>query len=211
MENPVIILGAKGLGKAALDIFKSNGVDVYCFLEDDTTLHNSVIEDIPVIGKTDDDAYLKILGKSCEAFIASDDNKYRMTLTELLLERKIMPVNAIHKAAYIASSASIGHGNFIGAGAIINSYAKISSHCIIYSNAVVEFESEMEDFVQIGAGAIINPGVKIAKGAFIGAGAIIVAGVTIGKNARIGAGSVVISNVNASATVFGNPAQPVAK
>jgi len=68
---------------------------------------------------------------------------------------------------------------------------------------------KVADYVQIGAGSIINSEVTIEEGAFIGSGATIVSGVTIGKNARIGAGSVVISSVGANETVFGNPAAKV--
>lgn len=212
MDNPVIIFGAKGLGKVALDIFKSNNVVVYCFLEDDQALHNTEIGEVTVLGSTDDDGYLKLIGKKCEAFVAVDENKYRKNLVEMLNERRhVMPVNAVHQKAYIAPSVEIGHGNLINAGVIINTEAKIGNHCIINTNATVDFEAKLGDFVQVGAGSIINGGVVIENEAFIGSGVTIVAGVTIGKGARVGAGSVVIQDVPAKATVFGNPAQKVGK
>ncbi|MDJ1472097.1 acetyltransferase [Xanthocytophaga flava] len=210
MENPVIIFGAKGLGRVALDIFQSNEVVVYGFLDDDKQLHNTEIMDISVLGDTDDDGFLKLIGKKCEAFIATDDNKLRKHLVEVLLEkRKIMPVNAIHKQAYIAPSASISHGNLISAGVIINSAASVGSHCILHANTVVDYETTLGDLVQVGTGSIIGSGVTIENGTFIGSGVTIVSGITIGKNARIGAGSVVIENVKAGATVFGNPAKVI--
>lgn len=212
MENPVIIFGAKGLGKVALDIFKSNGIDVYCFLDDDASLHGKEVGEISILGRTDDENFLKLLGKKCEAFIASDDNKYRQSLiAELMEEKKIMPVNAVHERASLSEYALIGHGNMVNAGAVISSSVNIANHCMIGSNAILDFDVIVEDFVQIGAGSIINSGVFIEKGAFIGSGVIIVSGVRIGKNARIGAGSVVVSNVNAKETLFGNPAQIVTK
>jgi sugar O-acyltransferase (sialic acid O-acetyltransferase NeuD family) len=210
MENPVIILGAKGLGRVAADIFLNNDVVVYGLLDDDTTLHQQEIDNIMVLGSTDDDGFLKLIGKKCEAFVASDDLKIRKQTVEMLLQRrKIMPVNAIHKQAYIAKSAEIGHGNLIATGVSVGAGVKISSHCIILSNAVVEFGSKIADYVQIGAGAIIGNDVEIEEGAFIGAGVTIVAGVKIGKSARVGAGSVVIEDVVKSMTVFGNPAKKV--
>ncbi len=210
MENPVIILGAKGLGRVALDIFQSNEVLVYCLLDDDAKLHNTEINGISVLGSTDDDGFLKLIGRKCEAFVATDDNKLKASLVDMLLERrKVMPVNAFHKNISIAPSAFIGHGNMFNAGAVVNSNAKIHNYCIIGSNVVVEYDVEVEDMVQIGAGSIIGAGTKISKGAFIGSGVTIVAGITIGKNARIGAGSVVISEVKDGETVFGNPAQKV--
>ena len=73
----------------------------------------------------------------------------------------------------------------------------------------VGVDASVGDFVQLGSGSLINPGVKVEDEVFIGSGVTIISGITIGKGARIGAGSVVISSVKAGETVFGNPAQSV--
>lgn len=212
MDNPVIIFGANGLGKAAMEIFNSNNVIIYCFLDDDKSLHNSEINDITIMGSTDDDGYLKYIGKKCEAFVAIDEPAYRKGVVKLLNERrKVMPVNAVHQQANIPESAHIGHGNFINAGVTLGAHAKISNHCILNTNAVIDYDAELGDFVQIGAGSIINAGVIVEEGAFIGSGATVVSGVKVGKGARVGAGSVVIADVPAGETVFGNPAQKLEK
>jgi sugar O-acyltransferase (sialic acid O-acetyltransferase NeuD family) len=210
VENPVIIFGAKGLGKVALDIFQSNEIIVYCFLDDDITLHNTEINGISVLGSTDNDGFLKLIGHKCEAFVATDDTKLKGVLVEMLLDkRKVMPVNAFHKTSSIASSAFIGYGNMLNAGVVIGANAKIQNYCLVGANTVIDYEAEVSDLVQIGAGSVIGSNAKIGKGAFIGSGVTIVAGITIGKNARIGAGSVVIAEVKDGETVFGNPAQKV--
>jgi len=210
VENPVIIFGAKGLGKVALEIFQSNNIIVYCFLDDDKKLHNTEINDISVLGSTDDESYLKLIGKKCEAFVATDDNKLKASLVEMLKEdRKIMPINAFHKNISLSASTFIGHGIMINAGAVINAHAKINNYCIIGSNTVIEAEAELSDLVQIGSGSVIGANAKIGKAAFIGSGATIVAGISIGKNARVGAGSVVVADVKDGETVFGNPAAKI--
>lgn len=210
MKTPVIIFGAKGMGKVALDIFQSNNVVIYCFLDDDEKLHGNEIGDIAVLGSTHDEEFLKYVGKKCAAFIASDDNKYRESMVEMLKsKRKVMPVNAVHQHAYVSEFAFLGHGNMVNAGVIINSNAKVANHCILSVGAIIDFDAELEDYVQVGAGSIINSGVKVGKGAFVGSGVTIVSGVKIGKKARIGAGSVVISDVKDGETVFGNPAKKV--
>lgn len=208
MENPVIIFGADGLGKVALEIFKRNQVEVYCFLDDNKQLHGKEIDNIQVMGSTEDEQFLKILGKNCEAFIATDDNRLKKSLVKTLTnEYKVMPVNAIHDMAYISATAQLGHGNLIAAGVFINVDTKIGSHCVLNTKAVIEYEAQINDFAQIGAGAIIGAGAVVGEGAFIGAGVTIVAGITIGKNARIGAGSLVMQNVAEGETVFGVPAK----
>ena len=210
MENPVIIFGAKGLGLTALEIFQSNNNLVYCFLDDETKLHGKEVHEVSVMGATDDDGFLKLIGKKCDAFVAIENSKQREMLTEMLQDRrKVVPVNAIHAKAYLSIYAEIGHGNLIAAGASLGADVKLGSHCVVNSNASIDTEVEIADFVQIGAGSVINSGVKIEKGAFIGSGVTVIAGVTIGKNARIGAGSVVMANVKSGQTVFGVPAVEV--
>lgn len=208
MNNPVIIFGANGVGKAALEIFESNDVIVYGFLDDNQDLHGTEIKAVSVLGNTDDHGFLKLIGKKCEAFVATDENAVRQdTVTMLLDSRKVMPVNAIHSDVSVPESAHLGHGNFINAGVVVGTSAKISNHCIVNTGALIDYEAVLEDFAQIGAGSIISSGAKIGKGAFIGSGVTVVSGVTIGENARVGAGSVVITDVEEGETVFGNPAK----
>ncbi len=210
MENPVIIFGAQAIGRAAKEIFEQNGNVVYCFLDDDKKLHQTEIDSVTVLGSTDDDGFLKLIGKKCEAFVASDDNKVRRSLVNMLNEKRhVQPVNAVHKTAIIATSSAIGHGNFIDQGVKIGAGASIGQHCLLHSGSIVGMEVQIGDFVQIGSGSVLNPGVIVEEDAFIGSGVTIVSGVTIGKGARVGAGSVVITSVKSGETVFGNPAQTV--
>ncbi|SIS48872.1 acetyltransferase [Belliella pelovolcani] len=212
MEKPVIILGAKGIAHPALEIFNSNNVVVYGFLDEDEKLHGQEINVVPVLGNPEDDGFLKLIGKKCEAFVAVDDNKYRQFLVKMLNERrKVQPINAIHERAYISTDAVIGHGNFVNANVTVGAAATVGNHCIFNSGAIVDHGSKIGDFVQIGAGSIVNANVTIEEGAFVGSGVVLVSGITIGRNARIGAGSVVISDVKANDTVFGNPAAPIKK
>ena len=210
MKNPVIIFGANYLGRAAKEIFESNEVVIYGFLDDDKKIHNTELDEVVILGSTDDDGFLKFIGKKCEAFVALDDNKLRKSTVEMLQEvRHVQPVNAIHHQAIISSKAAIGHGNFIDVKVNAAQGSTIGNHCIIHAQSVIGVEAKLGNFVQIGAGSIVNAGVVIEDEAFIGSGVVIVSGVTIGKGARVGAGSVVIAPVKAGETVFGNPAQKI--
>jgi sugar O-acyltransferase (sialic acid O-acetyltransferase NeuD family) len=210
MENPVIIFGANHLGRAAKEIFESNQVVVYGFLDDDKKLHKTEIDSVVVLGATDDDGFLKLIGKKCEAFVAADDNKLRKNLVKMIQDvRHMQPVNAIHGQSIISKSSEMGHGNFVDIGVSIAPGAKVGSHCLINAKAMIGVEATLGDFVQVGSGSLINSGVKIGDEVFIGSGVTIVSGITIGKGARIGAGSVVVAAVNAGETVFGNPAQKI--
>jgi len=210
MENPVIILGANPLGRQAKEILESNGNVVYGFLDDNKQLHNKELDNIVVLGSTDDDGFLKLIGKKCEAFVAADENKLRKNLVSMLQEvRHVQPINVVPKAAVLPQSLEMGHGNFIDNGVIFGAGAVIGHHNIINAGAIVGMEVKIGNFVQLGSGTVINAGTVVEDEVFIGSGVTIVGGITIGKGARVGAGSVVVAPVKAGETVFGNPAQKV--
>ena len=210
MDKPVILFGAGPLSIAALNIFNDNEIIVYGILDDDTKLHGSEIMEATVLSSTEDDSYLKILGKKSEAFVALEDVLLRKRIVKVLNEeRDVMPVNAIHSNCHIAKFAEIGHGNLIDSGTVIGAKAKLGNHCILHSNSTIEPDVSIGDYTQIGPGSVISSGVSIGNDVFIGAGAVIVSGVSIAQNARIGAGSVVVSNVKKDETVFGNPAKSI--
>ena len=210
MENPVIIFGANALGEAAVEIFESNEIVVYGFLDDQKELHGNTIGELSVLGSTDDDGFLKLIGKKCEGFIAVDDRDLRRGLVKLMKDRrKKMPVNAIHSNSAISPSAHIGHGEFINSGVVIGANSKIGDHCLIHTNATIDYASQLGDLVQVGAGSVVGSSAEIAGNVFIGSGVTIVPGIKVGKDARIGAGSVVIADVAEGETVFGNPAAKV--
>jgi len=210
MQNPIIIFCANYLGRIAKEIFEENEVVVYGFLDDNSQLHNTEIDDVMVLGSTDDEAFLKLVGKKCESFVAVDDNRLRKSITKMLNEeRNAQPANAIHKKSSISPRAEIGHGNLIDRSVLLGVGSKIGSHNILNATSVVGVDTQLGDFVQVGAGCTIGHEVKIEDEVFIGAGTTIVSGIVIGKGARIGAGSVVIASVGAGDTVFGNPATKV--
>jgi sugar O-acyltransferase (sialic acid O-acetyltransferase NeuD family) len=210
MENPVIIFGVNAIGRAAKEIFESNGNVVYGFLDDNKAIHGKEIDNVVVYGSTDDDGFLKLIGKKCEAFVATDDNKVRKSLVRMLQEiRHVQPINGIHKSSVVPESVFIGHGNMVDMGTMIGAGAKIGNHCLVHAGCVIGTEATLGDFVQVGSGSHINSNAVIEDEVFIGSGVTVVSGVKIEKGARVGAGSVVIGLVKAGETVFGNPAQVV--
>lgn len=210
MINPVLLFGAGNLGRLALDVFHSNGVLVYGFLDDRKEIHGTEIGEITVFSHTEDDGYLKLIGKKCDAFVAVENEKERKFLWEMLRERRsVVPVNGIHKEASISPYALLGHGNLFAAGARMAGFAQVGDGNVLYANAVLETGAKVGDGVRIGAGSVVGMDAQIEDGVFIGAGVTILEGIKIGKNASVGAGSVVLADVPAKTRVFGYPAQKV--
>lgn len=156
MGKPVIILGVHSLGKLALEIFQKNDIVVYGLLSADKALQGTEVNHVPVLSSIDDEQYLGLLGKTCDAFVAVEQRVSRQKLISTLGEqREIIPINAIHPLAAIASSASIGYGNLVDAGASLNYGITLGSHCILHARVAIEYEATIKDFVQVGTGSVI--------------------------------------------------------
>ncbi len=210
MDKPVVIIGANGLGRVALDILNSNNITVYCFLDDDKAKTGKEIETVTIMGTPEDESLLGLIGDTADVFIASDETELKKDYTnKVLKDQKTMPMNAVHGRSYISSTAKIGHGNLINSGATLNAFVDMGDHNIIHSNVGIDYETVIGDFCQIGTGSNIASGVEIKDEVFIGTGVTIVPGIKIGKGARVGAGSVVVKDVKEGDTVFGNPANPI--
>ena len=214
---PLIIVGAKGLGKVALEVLQSTDNIIYCFLDEEYKEDGSSSDSIPneinhvsIMGSSDDDDMLNLINDKCDYFVAVENVIDRKRLIKKIYkQRKKYPAVAVHSTAHIADDSTMGYGTLIGMGTMIGADVKIGTSCIINANATLDYEVELGNFTQIGIGTTIGSGVKIAEEVFIGNGVTIISGVTIGKGARIGAGSVVMANVKANETVLGNPAKAI--
>jgi sugar O-acyltransferase (sialic acid O-acetyltransferase NeuD family) len=219
---PLVIIGAKGLGKIALEVLQSTDTIIYCFLDEDYKEEAAVsdstnsaafpneINHVSIMGSSDDDDMLNLVNDKCDYFVAVENIIDRKRLIKKIYkQRKKYPAVAVHATAHIADDATMGYGTLIGMGAMIGADVKIGTSCIINANATVDYEVEIGNFTQIGIGSNIGAGVKIEEDVFVGNGVTIIAGIMIGKGARIGAGSVVMANVKAKETVLGNPAKAI--
>jgi sugar O-acyltransferase (sialic acid O-acetyltransferase NeuD family) len=131
----------------------------------------------------------------------------RLQLHDWLVAEGLHPLTVVHRAAYVASDATLGPGCQILAHATVCAQTRLARSVIVNTVASVDHEC------RLGAGTHVGPGVHLAgridvgERAFIGTGAIILPRLKIGDDATIAAGAVVIRDVPAGAVVMGVPAE----
>jgi len=141
-------------------------------------------------------------------FIAVGDNRLRKKIYENLLQKNILPANAIHPSSVIDGSAHLAaNGVMIAAHVSINPLAVVGTGAICNTSCIIEHECVVGEFAHIGPGAVLCGNVKIGAGSFVGANAVIKQGITVGENVMIGAGAVVVKDVPDGVTVIGVPAK----
>jgi len=197
----VIVLGAGGHSKVAIETASKCGYIVTAVFDDDETIIGSKCLGVPIIGRIADlDSALEGL-----AFVAIGNNRIRKKIAQRFT--KITWTSFIHPVSYVSEHAQIGRGTLIGAGVVIQPDTKIGAHSIINTGSTVDHDCMIGDFSHICPGAHLAGGVVIGEGTMIGIGASIIPLKKVGSWSTVGAGAVVVKDVPDNITAIGVPAR----
>ena len=206
MTLKTVIIAASGHGKVVLDILQQNeDVEITGFIDDDHVLHGKGVNGVPVIGNFS--MISNMTGKIDRGIVAIGDNHIRAEFFKKLQDIGIQTITAIHPAAIIAKTATVGNGTVVAANAVINPSAEIGENCIINTGATIDHDNFIADHVHISPGVNLAGNVSVSEYSHIGIGASIINGITIGQNVTVGAGAVVTKDVPDNAVVVGMPAK----
>jgi UDP-perosamine 4-acetyltransferase len=205
----VVIVGAGGHGKVVLDILRTAGLHrVVGFLDADTTLTDTEVAGVPVLGQVNLLPRLKHQ-KIRGAIVAIGDNRVRVSYARLVLEAGLELASAIHPAASVSETAHLGRNVVVAAGAVVCTEVKIGDSVIVNTAAVIDHECEIGAGSHICPGALLAGRVRVGEGAFVGLGAKVLPCLSIGEHAVVGAGATVIRDVPAAVTMVGTPARAI--
>lgn len=203
LENGVIVFGAGGHAKVAIDVLLSAGRPVVACITPDG---GGALAGIPILSESS--GLPDLLAKGYRAaFVAIGDNRIRRREAIRLRLNGLQLVNAVSPRAYIAENVWFGTGILVMHGVVINSGSRIDDDAIINTASSVDHDNRIGAGVHIAPGSHLAGTVTVADGAFIGIGSVVLPGLTIGRGAVVGAGSVVVEDVAEYHRAWGNPAR----
>ncbi|MFC7331761.1 NeuD/PglB/VioB family sugar acetyltransferase [Rhodocista pekingensis] len=205
VRRPLVIVGAGGHGRVALDTARLAGRTVQGFL-DDTMAPGTAVDGVRVLGGS---GLTAGLADGADLFIALGDQAARRSFALSVLHAGGTLATLVHPAAVVSPSATVGDGSILAAGAILQPGARVGRFCILNTACSVDHDGVLLDGVQVGPGVRLAGRVRCGEDVFLGTGAVVLPGLCIGRGAVVGAGAVVVDDVPADLTVVGNPARPL--
>ncbi|WP_439646644.1 acetyltransferase [Piscibacillus salipiscarius] len=203
MSRDLIIVGASGHGKVAVDVANQmNKWENIYFLDDNDKLNE--INGHKVIGNIDSAKEYK---NGYDFFVAIGDNYIRQKVYNFLVKFDVNIITLIHPNSTISDSVLIGEGTIVMPGAVINADSTVGKCCIINTSASIDHDNRIRDFVHISPGSNLGGNVIVENMSWIGIGSTILNNVCIGEGIIIGASSLVLRSIKESGTYVGIPVQ----
>jgi acetyltransferase EpsM len=184
----VVIVGAGGFGRVALDVLLTGGFGdrLLGFYDDAHAVLPGRIRGYPILG--DVEMLKSMLSvEPVHVVVAITDNGARLRIANSLRRLDGRFFTAAHPLAYVSDAAVVGDGCVLAAGAIVHPDASVGSHCYVGPGAVIDRDAEVAAGVWFSAGAVVGPGARVGARAVLGANASIGRKATVEPEAEVGA------------------------
>jgi sugar O-acyltransferase (sialic acid O-acetyltransferase NeuD family) len=212
-RRPTIILCAGYHSHVVTEILGLRGVcEIIGMLDDNSQLHNTVQDGLPILGSLSLLRELKDTGRVDSAALGLGNlslSDRRIAIYQEARNLGIEMIQVIHPTAFISPTAQCRPGLFLGPHAVINTGVKLGENIMLSTGSTIDHDNEIGDHAFISAGVHTAGLVKIERGVFIGPGATICSGCVIGEGSVIGAGSVVGNDIPPGKLALGAPARVV--
>jgi sugar O-acyltransferase (sialic acid O-acetyltransferase NeuD family) len=187
-EIRVVIVGAGGYGRVALDVLLASGLGdrVLGFYDDAHAALTGEVRGVPILG---DVGMLKSMlsVEPVHVVVAITDNGARLQVANSLRALGAQFLTTLHPGAYLSGAAAVGDGCVLAAGAVVHPDAAVGSHCFVGPGAVVDRDAEVGAGTWISAGCVVGPGARVG------------ARVVLGQNSSVGRKAVVSGDAEVGA------------
>jgi acetyltransferase EpsM len=161
-----------------------------------------------VLGGVDELPQLRGAGIE-HAMIGVGDCEARLRLAAAAAKAGFTLPTAVHPAATVATSSSLGAGSLVAAAAVVGVEVRVGTNVIVNTGSSVDHECVIADGVHIGPGVRLAGLVRVGEAARIGIGSTVRDRVTIGARSFVGAGAVVVCDLPPSVLAYGVPARVI--
>jgi sugar O-acyltransferase (sialic acid O-acetyltransferase NeuD family) len=213
--RPLVVVGAGGFGREALDVVEALNAagprslfDVRGVLDDAPSklnLGRLARRGVRYLGAIDEG--LADLPDGTAYVLGIGDPGARARLGSKLVAAGLNSPPVVHPSAGIGSEAQIAGGVVVCAGVQVSTNVVLGRSVHLNPNATVGHDAVLDDYVSVNPGAIISGECYVQRESLVGAGAVILQGITVGTGALVGAGACVTQNVAPGVTVKGVPAR----
>lgn len=217
-SNPIIdvvIVGSGGLGREVLwtlnhqemIVADSSGQSfqprVVGFLDDDSSRHASLVNNVAVLGGLD----WLVDNRDVLVVLAIGIPDIRQNVVTRLSERGASFATVVSPDSNIGEQSRVGEGSIVLPGAIVTTNVEIGRFTLLNPTVSVSHDCVVGDFCSLGPGVSLAGNVKIGTGCDIGTNASVIPGKRIGTNTIVGAGACVTHDLPDSVTAVGVPAK----
>jgi sugar O-acyltransferase (sialic acid O-acetyltransferase NeuD family) len=203
----LVLLGAGGLAREALEAARAAGDQVVGVLDDDPAKQGHVVGGVPIAGAVTDARSLHPQVQVLAAVASSADPGRRRRV----VERADLPPEGwgrvVPPAAALGGSVTGGAGSIVLAQVVATADVTIGRHVAIMPACVLTHDVSLGDGCTLAAGVKLAGGVTVETDAYLGAGALVREGLRIGTGAVVGMGAVVTRSVPAREVWAGVPAR----
>lgn len=213
MVERVVIVGAGGFGREAIDVIEAANetgepVDLLGVVDSgprDADLERLALRGVAYLGTEDE--WFPVASGDERFIVAIGSPVVREHVAHRFASAGLRATTAIHPRAVVGSQARIGSGVVIASGVQISTNVTIGDHVHLNPGSVIGHDATLADFVSVNPGAIVSGNVVVERATLLGAGSVVLQGLTVGSGSVVGAAACVTKNVASGTTVIGVPAR----
>jgi sugar O-acyltransferase (sialic acid O-acetyltransferase NeuD family) len=113
----------------------------------------------------------------------------------------------VHPSAIIGPNVTMGGGSYVGPGAVLTVNVHLGRFVTVNTHCLVAHGGTLGDFATLHPDVHLSGEVSIGRGCELGAGAVVIPGLTVGPWAVLGAGAVAVDDACGERTHVGVPAR----
>jgi sugar O-acyltransferase (sialic acid O-acetyltransferase NeuD family) len=212
-EGRYVLWGSSGHAKVLADIVELQGGRVIALFDNDSAAVGC-LGDVPLYyGEAGFHEWLdqqsSVLGIAAGLAIGGNRGKARKQIAQTFESAGLQLMPIVHPSAAVSRSARLGPGSQVLANAVVAADVSIGSVSIVNNSVNVDHECRLGTGVHLAPGVVLCGCVVVEDYVMIGAGAVVLPRLHIGEGAIVGSGAVVTKDIPSGAVVVGNPARPI--